>query len=80
MVRKMYGFWSLLDDKGLWGMGYCGPMGFASQIPVHRVGGMELLWDIRGYGLSGVWIMRGSTVQCIYCRATLVRLPTPTTR
>ena len=65
MVHKMYGFWSILDDKGLWGMGYCGPMGFASKITVHRVGGMELLWHMRGYGLSQVWIKRGSTVRAL---------------
>ena len=43
-------------------MGYCGPMGFPAQIPVHRVGGMNFLWLLRGYGFIEVWIMRGSTV------------------
>ena len=43
-------------------MGYCGPMGYGVKIPAHRVGGPEKLWVIRGYGLSEVWVMRGSTV------------------
>jgi hypothetical protein len=43
-------------------MWYCGLMGFGTQIPVHRVGGMEMLWHLRGYGLSEVWFTRGSTV------------------
>ena len=46
-------------------MCYCGPMGFAVQTPANRVGGQEKLWDIRGYGLSEVWVMRGSTVSPI---------------
>ncbi|KAF9472369.1 hypothetical protein BDN70DRAFT_868466 [Pholiota conissans] len=47
---------------GVWGMGYCGPMGYGLQIPAHRVGGSILLWGMRGYGLSQVWVMRSSTV------------------
>ena len=43
-------------------MGYCGPMGYGLQIPAHRVGGSILLWGMRGYGLSQVWVMRSSTV------------------
>jgi hypothetical protein len=26
---------------------YCGPMGFAAQIPIQRVGGMVLLWHLQ---------------------------------
>ena len=47
---------------GVWVMGYCGPMGYGMQFPAHQVGGQLGLWDIRGYGLSGVWVKRGSTV------------------
>ncbi len=47
---------------GLWGMGYCGLMGYGIEIPAHRVGGFKILWDIRGYGLSGLWVKRSSTV------------------
>jgi len=43
-------------------MGYYGPMGFSIEIPAHQVGRPENLWGIRGYGLSGVWDMRVSTV------------------
>ena len=48
--------------RGVWGMGYCGPMGYGMQFPANQVGGQLKLWDIRGYGLSEVWVMRGSTV------------------
>jgi hypothetical protein len=48
--------------RGVWVMGYCGRMGYGVKIPAHRVGGPEKLWVIRGYGLSEVWVMRGSTV------------------
>ena len=40
----------------LYGMCYCGPMGFAAQIPVHQVGGLVVLWHLSGYGLSKVWL------------------------
>ena len=43
-------------------MGYCGPMGYSTQIPAHQTGGQIRLWDIRGYGISGVWDKRVSTV------------------
>ena len=43
-------------------MGYCGPMGYGMQFPANQVGGSLELWDIRGYGFSGVWVMRGPTV------------------
>ena len=48
--------------RGVWVMGYYGPMGFSIEIPAHQVGGPENLWGIRGYGLPGVWDMRVSTV------------------
>ena len=60
IVGKMYGFWLRAATRGVWGMCYCWPMGFGAQIPIHQLGGMVLLWDSRGYGLSKVW--RGSTV------------------
>jgi hypothetical protein len=41
---------------GVWVMGY------GIKIPAHRVGGFKILWDIRGYGLSGLWVKRDSTV------------------
>ena len=33
-------------------MCYCVLMGFSMQIPIHQVGGLEILWHSRGYGLS----------------------------
>ena len=62
IVGKIYGFWLRAATRGLWDMGYCGLMGFGAQIPIHRVGGMVLLWYSRGYGLSKVWFTRSSTV------------------
>ncbi len=41
--------------EGLWGMGYDG-------IPAYQLGGLTLLWGIGGYGLSTLWLKRGSTV------------------
>ena len=46
-------------------MGYSRPMGFCMQIPAHRAGGPEKVWDTRGYGLSEVCVMTGSTVAVI---------------
>jgi len=54
------------DRGGVWGMGYSRPMGFCMQIPAHRVGGPEKVWDARGYGLSEVCVMTGSTVLAIW--------------
>ena len=48
--------------EGVWVMGYCRLMGYGMHFPAHQVGGQAELWDIRGYGLSEVWVMTGSTV------------------
>jgi len=37
-------------------------MGYGMHFPTHQVGGQLELWDIRGYGLSGLWVMTGPTV------------------
>ena len=47
---------------GVWVMGYCGLMGYGVQIPANQVGGPEMLWYFRVYGLSRVWVMGVSTV------------------
>jgi len=39
-------------------------MGYGMHFPAHQVGGQLELWDIRGYGLSGLWVMTGPTVYC----------------
>ena len=31
-------------------------MGYSMQIPAYQFGGQAALWDIRGYGLSEVWV------------------------
>jgi len=43
-------------------MGYSGLMGYGMQIPAHQLGGPIVLWVIRGYGFSQVWVKRSSTV------------------
>jgi hypothetical protein len=37
-------------------------MGYGMFFPAHQVGGQPELWDIRSYGVSGVWVKRSSTV------------------
>jgi hypothetical protein len=39
-------------------------MGYGTYFPAHQVGGQPELWDIRSYGVSGVWVKRSSTVSC----------------
>jgi len=58
IVPKLMGF----GGGGVWVMGYWGFMGDGVQIPVHQLGGLKKLWDIRGYGLPKAWVMRESTV------------------
>ena len=48
--------------EGVWVMGYWGLMGYGVQIPVNQVGGPEMLWYFRVYGLSRVWVMGVLTV------------------
>ena len=48
--------------KGVWVMGYCGPMGYGMHFPAHQVGERSGLWVKRGYGLPEVCVKRGSTV------------------
>ena len=50
---------------GVWVMGYCRLMGYGVQIPANQVGGPEMLWYFRVYGLSRVWVMGVSTVLTI---------------
>jgi hypothetical protein len=57
-VPKPMGF----GPGGVWVMGYCGLMGYGVQIPANQVGGPEMLWYFRVYGLSRVWVMGVSTV------------------
>ena len=55
------------------GMGYYRLMGYGIQIPAHQTGGQIRLWVKRGYGLSGVWDKRGSTVPLKYHALPSVR-------
>ncbi|KAF8968334.1 hypothetical protein BDZ97DRAFT_429223 [Flammula alnicola] len=50
-------------------MPYCGPMCYAMQFPAHQLGGRMELCVIRGYALSEVCVMRGSTVYTSRCQA-----------
>ena len=60
--------------QGLWVMGYCGLMGYGLQIPTHQLGGPKWVWDFRGYGLSGAWVKRVSTVSVMVAAADAFRL------
>jgi hypothetical protein len=48
---------------GVWGMGYGRFMGYAMHFPANQLGGPKMLWGLRGYGFSEVWVKRGSTVR-----------------
>ena len=54
----MYGIYSKIGmDYGVWeGMGYEGTL--CSNQP----GNTKNLWGIRGYGVSGIWVKRMTTV------------------
>ncbi|RDX51204.1 hypothetical protein OH76DRAFT_357913, partial [Lentinus brumalis] len=49
-ARVSYGLWGI---GGLW------------VSPLHQLGNGKILWGFRGYGLSGAWVKRVSTVVCI---------------
>jgi hypothetical protein len=53
--------WVFAHQKG-YGYGLCGLMGYGMKFPANQVGGQLLAMGYRGYGLSGVWVKRGSTV------------------
>ena len=57
---------------GVWVMGYSGPMGYGMQFPANQLGGWLKLWDLRGYGLSGVWVKRDSTVFAFFFPGTSI--------
>ena len=40
-------------------------MGYDMQIPAHQLGGPKKVWGMRDYGLSGLCVMRESTVVMI---------------
>ena len=46
----------------VWVMGLQEVMGYGMQFPAYQIGGSKMLWDKRGYGLSGVWVKRESSV------------------
>jgi len=50
------------SSRGVWVMGYGGPMGYGMHFSAHQVSGLAELWGITGYGFSQVWVMTGSTV------------------
>ncbi|KIJ92526.1 hypothetical protein K443DRAFT_113412 [Laccaria amethystina LaAM-08-1] len=48
-------------------MGYGRFMGYAMHFPMNQLGGPKMLWGLRGYGFSEVWVKRGSTVDMSGC-------------
>ena len=59
ILIKMYGF--CLENA--MGYGISESMGYGLEFPAYRHGSSKVLWGMREYGLSGVWIIRVSTVQ-----------------
>ena len=45
---------------------YCGLMGYGFKFSANRLGGPTKLWDTGVYGLSEVWVMRGSSTVYLY--------------
>ena len=40
-------------------------MGYDTEISAHQIGGHMVLWAIRGYGLSEVWVKTSPTVYAV---------------
>jgi len=49
-------------SQEVWGIGFCGCMGYWPGFPAYQVGHKKNLWDIREYGLPEPWVKRESTV------------------
>ena len=58
LTRKLWVFRS----KEVWIMVYEGDMGYHPDFPANQLGGSKKLWVFTGYGLSGIWARRESTV------------------
>ena len=54
----MYGF--CLENA--MGYGISESMGYGLEFPAYRHGSSKILWGMREYGLSGVWVIRVLTV------------------
>lgn len=60
----------------LWVIGYEGVMGYGSGFPAYQLGKLKILWGLREYGFSGVWVRRELTVLVYYDMQVLfVSLP-----
>ena len=44
------------------GYGLLGSMGYGFDFPAYQLGGSKNVWVMGEYGLSGLWVMRESTV------------------
>ena len=58
ILIKMYGF--CLENA--MGYGISESMGYGLEFPAYRHGSSKILWGMREYGLSGVWVIRVLTV------------------
>ena len=57
-------------------MGYEGCMGFLHTYPAYHVGNEKNLWDLRGYGLSGVQLYYTNSIMLIYSTSQKVKTKT----
>jgi len=64
ILINMYGF--CLENA--MGYGISESMGYGLEFPAYRHGSSKILWGMREYGLSGVWVMRVLTVYGVYPR------------
>jgi hypothetical protein len=58
ILIKMYGF--CLENA--MGYGISESMGYGLEFPAYQHGSSKILWGMREYGLSGVWVIRVLTV------------------
>jgi len=58
VLKYMYGF--CLENA--MGYGISESMGYGLEFPAYRHGSSKILWGMREYGLSGVWVIRVLTV------------------
>jgi len=64
---------------GVWGMGYGRFMGYVMHFPMNQLGGCKMLWGLRGYGFSEVWVKRGLTVIKFFVYVSLCQNKVSTT-
>jgi len=55
------------------GYGISESMGYGLEFPAYRHGSSKILWGMREYGLSGVWVIRVLTVGIVFILLLFLR-------